>query len=243
MNRGTNHQPRTATCKPQNTTLVLVKFKVCGNLRFLSHAETVRVFQRACSRAGIKMQYSRGFNPRAKLSLPLPRTVGVESDDDLLCLRIEDGGLSMNNSGLSNFKAELSSQLPRGCEVLEVDVAKNSKAPGPCLATYVFPVYQSRPAALREKLAGRIECLLTSKSLFVNRGSYSTKIGSRSRVKNVDVRPFLKSIKLDSEGITVECKISPAGSIRVDEILKLLELDVEQLAQPIRRSSVQYRRA
>ena len=243
MNRGTNHQPRTATCKPQNTTLVLVKFKVCGNLRFLSHAETVRVFQRACSRAGIKMQYSRGFNPRAKLSLPLPRTVGVESDDDLLCLRIEDGGLSMNNSGLSNFKAELSSQLPRGCEVLEVDVAKNSKAPCPCLATYVFPVCQSRPAALREKLAGRIECLLTSKSLFVNRGSYSAKIGSRSRVKNVDVRPFLKSIKLDSKGVTVECKISSAGSIRVDEILKLLELDVEQLAQPIRRSSVQYRRA
>lgn len=184
----------------------------------------------------MKMQYSRGFNPRAKLSLPLPRTVGVESDDDLLCLRIEDGGLS-------NFKAELSSQLPRGCEVLEVDVAKNSKAPCPCLATYVFPVCQSRPAALREKLAGRIECLLTSKSLFVNRGSYSAKIGPRSRVKNVDVRPFLKSIKLDSEGIIVECKISGAGSIRVDEILKLLELDVEQLAQPIRRSSVQYRRA
>jgi radical SAM-linked protein len=215
---------------------VLVKFKVCGNLRFLSHAETVRVFQRACSRAGIKMQYSRGFNPRAKLSLPLPRTVGVESDDDLLCLRIEDGALS-------NFKAELSSQLPRGCEVLEVDVAKNSKTPGPCLATYVFPVCQSRPEAIRGKLAGRIECLLTSKSLFVNRGSYSAKIGSRSRVKNVDVRPFLKSIKLDSKGVTVECKISPAGSIRVDEILKLLELDVEQLAQPIRRSSVQYRRA
>jgi len=62
-------------------------------------------------------------------------------------------------------------------------------------------------------------------------------------VKNVDVRPFLKSIKLDSKGVTVECKISPVGSIRVDEILKLLGLDVKQLAQPIRRSSVQYRRA
>ena len=66
---------------------VIVKFGIKGNLRFLSHAETIRLFERACVRAGIKLVYSQGFNPHPKLSLPLPRTVGVESDDDLLYLR------------------------------------------------------------------------------------------------------------------------------------------------------------
>ena len=235
----------TTDFKTQNTTLVLVRFKVCGNLRFLSHAETVRVFQRACRRAGIKMRYSRGFNPRAKLSLPLPRTVGVESDDDLLCLRIEDKrasyakateGKQPEDSG-AKYRTLLSSQLPDGCEVIGVDVANGSRPPQPCLATYVLAVRQSRSAALRPKLAGRIEALLTSNSLFVNRHAPA------GRAKKVDVKPFLKSIELDSKGITVECKISSAGSIRVDEILKLLELDVEQLAAPVRRTRVQFRRA
>ena len=67
---------------------VLIKFSVRGSLRFLSHAETLRVFQRACVRAGIEIQYTEGFNPRPKLSLGLPRTVGVESEDDLVQLKV-----------------------------------------------------------------------------------------------------------------------------------------------------------
>jgi hypothetical protein len=38
----------------------------------------------------------------------------------------------------------------------------------------------------------------------------------------------------------VECRISPAGSIRVDEIVGLLELDEGKLAGPIRRTDVQW---
>ena len=60
----------------------------------------------------------------------------------------------------------------------------------------------------------------------------------------MDVRPFLKSIEFGSNsGIVVECKIGSAGTIRVEEILKLLELDVEKLAMPIRRTSVQWQKA
>jgi hypothetical protein len=67
-----------------------VRFRIGGALRFLSHAETSRVFQRACARAGIPVKYSAGFNPHPKLSLPLPRSVGVESDDELLVVRLSD---------------------------------------------------------------------------------------------------------------------------------------------------------
>ena len=56
----------------------------------------------------------------------------------------------------------------------------------------------------------------------------------------MDVRPFLASIEMTSQGIIVECRISPAGSIRVEEVLSLLELDQNMLAGPIRRISVRW---
>ena len=121
----------------QGPVLVLVKFGISGNLRFLSHAETVSVFQRACVRAGIKLRYSRGFNPRPKLSLPLPRPVGVVSDDDLLCLCIETSASSFDAEGL---KAELSSQLPAGCELLSVRAVEGKRPPQPVSARYVLTV-------------------------------------------------------------------------------------------------------
>ena len=39
-------------------------------------------------RAGIEVRYSEGFNPRIKMSLPFPRSVGIEADDELLCVSL-----------------------------------------------------------------------------------------------------------------------------------------------------------
>jgi len=216
------------------TILLVIKFKIGGSLRFLSHAETVKVFQRACVRAGIEVQYSRGFNPRPKLSMPLPRSVGVESDDDLLCLRVNrDPNERRVMDYESRIKARLSEQLPEGCELLSVSVTNAKTSFQPSLATYVLAV---RREYLNEKLKTTIKRLLASESLNLQR-----RIDAKnSKFKNVDVRRFLKSIELDNKGIVVECKISSSGSIRVEEILKLLELDAEKLAAPIRRISVQW---
>lgn len=202
-----------------------------GSLRFLSHAEMAKVFQRACVRAGINIQYSQGFNPRPKLSLPLPKPVGIESDEELLVLRISREPLKADIE--SRIKAELSAQLPEGCEPISVKFDKANKSFRPCSATYVLEV---RGEYLNEKLKATIKRLLNSESLNVRR-----KINVKgSGFKTVDVRGFLKSIKLEQNSIIVECKISPAGSIRVEEILNLLELDIGKLGVPIRRTNIKW---
>ena len=216
------------------TILLVIKFELRGSLRFLSHAETVKLFQRACVRAGIKMQYSRGFNPRPKMSLPLPRTVAVASDDDLLCLRVNR---DLNEPPVTDYesriKAGLSSQLPRDCELLSVEAAEANVSFQPTSATYILPV---PPEYVNDKLKARVESLLASESLNLQRRMDA----KNSKFKNLDVRPFLKSIEMDDRTIVVECKISSAGTIRVDEILKLLELDAEKLTAPIKRTNVQW---
>jgi radical SAM-linked protein len=213
-------------------TLLVIKFRLRGTLRFLSHAETLRVFQRACVRAGLNIQYSQGFNPRPRMSLPLPRSVGVESDDELLCLRILNN--TKDASDLCNIiKDKLSAQLPEGCELISVNTAQAGRSFQPRSARYVLAV---SPEYLNEGLRARIDCLLASESLNIRRQIEK----KNSRFKNVDVRKFLKSIKLDDRSIIVEYNISSAGSIRIEEILRLLELDEGKLALPVRRTNVQW---
>ncbi|MDD5327349.1 MAG: TIGR03936 family radical SAM-associated protein [Phycisphaerae bacterium] len=213
---------------------MLIKFKVRGNLRFLSHAETLRVFQRACVRAGINVLYSEGFNPHMKLSLPLPRSVGIEVDDDLLCLRTQITAESQESDLCALVKTMLSEQLPDGFELLTADSAKAKASIQPCRATYLLAVRKDDLG--QEKLKSRINSLMTSENLNLQR-----RMGSEnSRFKNLDVRSFLKSIELNDTNIAVKCEISPAGSIRVDEILNLLELDYDILSAPIRRTAVQW---
>ena len=197
------------------------------------------------------MQYSQGFNPRPRLSLPLPRPVGVASDDELLCLRVRKSTSPQEHKSTGTestydlctlVKADISSQLPEGCELFSVNVAEVGTSFQPCSAAYVLTV---RKEYLDEELKAAIKRLLASESINLQRqiDKRKSRIKNReSRIKNIDVRGFLKSIELDGNSIIVECKISSAGSIRVDEILRLLELDVEKLASPIRRTSVQWQK-
>ena len=154
--------------------------------------------------------------------------MGVESDEELLCIQIRGG------ADETRINSALTAQLPEGCELLSVNIARTESPFQPRSATYVLP---ARQEYLNEKLQSTTERLLASENLYVRR-----RVDAKgSRVKNVDVRGFLKSIKLDRRGIIVECRIDPVGSIRIDEILGLLELDESKLSGPIRRTSVQWR--
>ncbi|MFH1719321.1 MAG: TIGR03936 family radical SAM-associated protein [Planctomycetota bacterium] len=214
--------------------LLVIKFGIKGSLRFLSHAETMAVFQRACIRAGINIQYSQGFNPRPRLSLPLPRPVGVESDDELLALRVvRDPNELPAESCQSRIGTDLFAQLPDGFELVSVSIAGAGTSFQPCSARYILPVGAE---CVNEELRMTIGRLLASENLYIRRQTP----GKRSRSRNVDVRVFLESLELDGQDIIVECIINSDGSIRVDEILELLGLNQGNLAGPIRRTNVQW---
>lgn len=204
---------------------VSVRFKLRGNLRFLSHAETMRVFQRACARAGIRTVYSKGFNPHPRMSLVLPRSVGVESDDELLCLWLEEGFKSFDIESLKK-------EAPAGIEIVSVKISRERSIPEPTAVSYLIRV---KDKDIERRIKGLIEELAAKDKIMVER-----RIGDRPETKVVDVRPFVNSIKQEGGDIFVDCAVSPSGTVRVDEILGLLRLGVEDLSKPVLRKCVQW---
>lgn len=210
-------------------------------MRFLSHAQTLSVFQRACVRASIEIQYTQGFNPRPRLSLPLPRPVGVVSDDEMLCIRLRKITNPDEDLFITEVHNNISVQLPKGLEVHSVSIVKANTSLQPCSTTYLLVL---RREYIDHELKATIKRLLASESLDIERliTKKKSRKGSREpKIKNIDVREFLESIELSSDGIIVRIKITPAGSIRVDEILKMLNLDANKLELPVRRTSVQWK--
>ena len=160
--------------------------------------------------------------------------MGVESDDELLCIRVICAPHEPRDADFEmQVRTSLSEELPEGFELLSVSIAKADTSFVPSSATYVLPV---RPQCVTAELKARIKQVLASESLYLER-----KTGPESlKYKTLDVRGFLKSVELEDSCVIVRCDTSPAGSIRIEEILQLLELDVEKLAAPIRRTSVQW---
>ncbi len=90
-----------------------ISFRRGEEVRFISHLDIVRLWQRALHRAGVSLAYSEGFNPHPRISLAAPLPVGVTSEAELMdifCSR------SVSPHWLT---AAVSQQLPPGIETLQ----------------------------------------------------------------------------------------------------------------------------
>lgn len=55
------------------------KFVKKDEFKYLSHLDLIRIISRAVARAGLKPVYSKGFNPKPKISFSNPTPLGIES--------------------------------------------------------------------------------------------------------------------------------------------------------------------
>jgi radical SAM-linked protein len=91
-----------------------VRYAKRGRLRFTSHRDFARAFERALRRAGIPMAYSAGFSPHPKVSYAGAAPTGVASEAEYLEI-----GLAQAREP-ETVRAALDQALPPGLDVVEV---------------------------------------------------------------------------------------------------------------------------
>lgn len=95
---------------------IKIRFTKGEDIKFISHRDLMRVFQRAIRRADLPMAYSQGFNPHMKISWGQALKLGKTSDNEEATLHI-DGWLKPHE-----VMAKLNKELPQGLEILEANL-------------------------------------------------------------------------------------------------------------------------
>lgn len=89
-----------------------IKFSREPEVKFISHLDIIRLWQRALTRADIPLAYSEGFNPHPRISLALPLSLGVTSEAELMDLFLS------RVVAPHYFTTALGQQLPSGIKIL-----------------------------------------------------------------------------------------------------------------------------
>jgi radical SAM-linked protein len=86
-----------------------------GRIRFASHRDIAKVWERALRIANVPMVYSEGFSPRPRIAYGLALPTGSESDCEYIDVQVDDSnGLPFDLPEISGL---LTSHLPEGIEV------------------------------------------------------------------------------------------------------------------------------
>jgi len=145
-----------------------VRFAKRGRLRFTSHRDFQRAFERAVRRAGLPVAFSHGFSPHPKISYAGAAPTGAASEAEYLEISLT------SERDPEQVRRALDEALPDGLDILEVVVA----GPGSLADRLEASEWEIRlPQADPEAVASAAEVFLARDEVTVER---MTKRGMRS---------------------------------------------------------------
>ncbi len=94
---------------------IRIRYTKNGKVRFTSHRDVARLFERSFRKLRLPVSYTEGFSPRPKVSFGLALTVAHESDAEYLDVDLA------TSVDLEGFCARLSAVLPDGIEAVDAE--------------------------------------------------------------------------------------------------------------------------
>jgi radical SAM-linked protein len=179
-----------------------------GRLRFTSHRDVARTFERALRRAGVPMAYSQGFSPHPKVSWAGAVPTGVSSVAEYVELQL------VEQLDPTVLRDELNAALPDGIDVLDAaEAAPGALADRLGVSRWRIDLPGTDVGELRDAVA----VLMAAESAPVER---MTKDGLRT----IDARAALVSAEVQDDPQSVaQSDRNSASTARVDDWPKASE--------------------
>jgi radical SAM-linked protein len=165
---------------------IRIRFTRGEEVKFISHLDLMKVFERAVRRSGLPIAYSQGFNPHPHLVFGLPLSVGVTSDGEYADFELT-GQIQPQQ-----FMDTLNASLPEAIRVTaaEEKLSKTNIMAAIAGADYTLSIFLNEAVALDEA-ASKLKALMAMESIKVLKEGKGT-------AKEVDIRPLIHSADIEA---------------------------------------------
>lgn len=169
--------------RPEKTYRYRITFAKRGPIRYSSHLDLARAWERSLRRAGVPLAYSGGFNPRPKLQLAAALPLGHCGEAEVLDVWLE------KPMAVEDVARALAAVLPDGLTVSQVGQVRLRE---PALQTrvvaaeYRVTVEWDEP---REQVEARVEGVLGA-----------TELPHERRGRQYDLRRLIERLWVEQAG-------------------------------------------
>lgn len=163
---------------------IRIKFIRGEEVKYISHLDLMRTFERAIRRARIPITYSQGFNPHPQMVFGLPLSVGVTSESEYADFELE------TQIDTGEFIERLNRELPAGIRIID---AKHKYTKTNIMATITLAYYSIMVYTETEMERIKVEEIIAE---FLNNSQIIVKKESKRGIKDVDIKPMIKKIEV-----------------------------------------------
>jgi radical SAM-linked protein len=142
-----------------------IRFCKLGKIRWTSHRDVARMWERAFRRVQLPLAYSEGFSPRPKVSFGLALPTGHESVAEYLDVELSDD----RDVDVAALPQLLSQALPIGVDATAIAVMEPGTPSLQEAVTSCSWTWSIAGAGLPDEVAARVASVLEAESVVVNR--------------------------------------------------------------------------
>lgn len=176
---------------------IRLRFTKGNEVKYISHLDLMRVFQRAIRRTDIPISYSSGFNPHQEISFGAPLSLGVTSDAEYVDFKLAEP------MDVQEIKNRLNSSLPEGIRILGgMKLGENPKSAMSIVTHARYKIRMKIENVAPEALKKSIEEFMAQESIKVMKEQPKKDFA----LKEVDIKPMIVGMKL-SESREAMCII------------------------------------
>lgn len=186
------------------------RFTKTGRMRFLSHHDLMRLFERALRRTGMPLRMTEGYNPHPILSFPTALGLGIESLDEVLEFELQSWVSPLQAAKL------LGEQLPEGVSVISVEPFDRKRR-----SCVDFVEYEARCPGQGAGLEEGIRRFLGRKEWVVERVSDK---GTRA----VEIRRYVMAVECEGDRVFLRIRVTDQGTARPEEVLRAIGVRLEE---------------
>lgn len=198
---------------------IRLRFSKVGKVRWTSHRDVARMWERAFRRAELRLAYTEGFSPRPKVSFGLALPTGGESVAEYLDIELADG----EHLDVASLPSRLSPALPVGIDVQAAAVVDEKGSLQEIVTSCRWEIEAAGVGvdqAAQDDLEQRVAQALAADSLVVTRVRKGQSVSD-------DIRPAILSLAVLEPGL-LECELATQGrGLRPSELLAALNPELE----------------
>jgi radical SAM-linked protein len=190
-----------------------IRFAKTDLLRWISHRDLARLWERLLRRADLRLSMTEGFHPKPRIGFPSALALGVEGLDEVVEIELAEALTPADLLGRLQSDNQPGLSISSVCRLPE-RFGKAQLSRSDYVITLPEPKDPRKPNDPRE-IGRAIDALMAGKTLSVQR---------KNKTLTVDVATQIPSLELRDDGIHLSLAASQTASLRPTDVLDLLGL-------------------
>lgn len=209
--------------KAVSVLILRVKFSKREYLKYISHIDMVRLFERTFRIIDIPIEYTHGYHSRPRFSIASPLPLGMEGHGEYVEIHL------LKEIDIDEFISKMNEELPEDIRILDCEYSTDTKAVGHYVHWADYNISFLIEKELDRKLIiGKIEDFNNKEEVLIHKEKIKRRKAIRWEENIIPLINYFKFVDIVDNRLYINCRLKAGlGTLRPEDFIEAFAREMD----------------